>query len=78
MEVQEFRDTGHRMVDLLGDYFESIEDRPLFPDVEPQRLTELFDEPLPGRPATADDVLGELMALPKHECRLVAGPATKG
>jgi aromatic-L-amino-acid decarboxylase len=60
MDVQEFRDAGHRLVDALGEYLETIEDRPLFPDIEPRQLGELFAEPLPEAPAPADEVLAEL------------------
>ena len=30
MKAQEFREVGHRMVDLLSEYLEHIEERPLF------------------------------------------------
>ena len=46
MNSNEFRDLGHRVVDLLADYLEDIEQRPVFPDVEPSTLYRLFEEPL--------------------------------
>ncbi len=57
MDTDEFRRVGHRVIDQLAVYFDSIEDKPVFPDVEPERLEALFDEPLPRTPASADEVL---------------------
>lgn len=48
MNPGEFREVGHRVVDLLAGYLEHIEAKPVFPDVEPSTLTQLFAEPLPG------------------------------
>jgi len=48
MDPREFREIGHRVVDLLSDYFEHIEEKRVFPDVEPKFLASIFDEPLPG------------------------------
>ena len=50
MDAHEFREVGHRTVDLLSDYLEHIEERPLFADVEPAKLNNLFAEPLPQNP----------------------------
>ena len=54
MDAREFRQLGHHIVDLLSEYFEHIEEKPVFPDVEPQLLTELFAEPLPQAPSPAE------------------------
>src|SRR6201987_2951348 len=60
MDAREFREVGHRVVDLLSEYFEHIEEKPVFPDVEPQFLTSLFDEPLPQMSSPAENVLKEI------------------
>ncbi len=78
MDVQEFRDTGHRVVDLISEYLENIEGKPLFPDVEPDHLTGLFAEPLPGAPATADEVIGELSEKLLPHCTHVNHPGYFG
>jgi aromatic-L-amino-acid decarboxylase len=60
MEPKEFRKIGHQVVDMLAEYLEHIEERPVFPNVEPSTLAKLFAEPLPESPMPAEDVLKEL------------------
>lgn len=60
MNVSEFRETGHRVVDLIAGYLEDIENRPLFPDVAPKYLDKLFAEPLPQDQTPANDLIREL------------------
>ena len=57
MDTREFRDAGHRLVDVLADFLDTAEDRPLFPHVEPGALTRLFDEPLPQEPTSMEAVI---------------------
>ena len=45
------------MVDLLAEYLEHIEKKPVFPDVEPAMLTQLFAEPLPQDASSPESVL---------------------
>lgn len=47
MNYEEFRESGHRLVDLISDYLTNVQRRPLFPDVAPSQIHNLFDEPLP-------------------------------
>ena len=60
MHVDEFRALGHRIIDRLADHLETIEERPLFPSVEPRTLLELLDEPVPRGPMTGDGLMEEL------------------
>jgi glutamate/tyrosine decarboxylase-like PLP-dependent enzyme len=60
MDAKEFRELGHRVVDLLAEYLGKIEEKPVFPNVEPRILTELFAERLPQDPSPPDQVLREL------------------
>jgi aromatic-L-amino-acid decarboxylase len=60
MDPQEFRETGHYLVDLLADYLATIEQRPLFPRVEPRELHRMFDEALPRQGAPAEAVVREI------------------
>ena len=47
MDAKEFRDLSHKVVDLLADYLDQIEEKRVFPDVEPWTVNRLFTEPLP-------------------------------
>ena len=50
MQYDEFRQAGHYLVDYITNYLAEVENKPLFPDVEPDFLYELFDESIPDRP----------------------------
>jgi aromatic-L-amino-acid decarboxylase len=78
MDAQEFRQIGHQVVDLLSEYFEHIEEKPVFPDVEPQILTGLFDEPLPQVPSSAEKVLSEIEKNLLPYCTHVGHPGYMG
>ena len=78
MDAREFQQIGHEVVDLLADYFDHIEEKPVFPDVEPQMLTELFAEPLPQAPSPAAQVLAELEEKLLPYCTHVGHPGYMG
>ncbi len=59
-DSSEFRRVGHALVDQLASYFDSLGDRPVFPDVAPSKLERLFDEPCPRAGVPAEAVLSEL------------------
>ena len=78
MNPNEFREVGHRVVDLLSEYLEHIEQRRVFPDVEPRTLAELFAEPLPQDPCDADEVVSELEEKLLPYCTNVGHPGYMG
>jgi len=78
MDAREFQQIGHQVVDLLTEYFDHIEEKPVFPDVEPQLLTELFAEPLPQAPSPAEKVLAELEEKLLPFCTHVGHPGYMG
>ncbi len=78
MEPGEFREVGHRVVDLLAEYLEHIEEKPVFPNVEPSKLTQLFAEALPQDPSSSDKVLGELEEKLLPFCTHVGHPGYMG
>jgi hypothetical protein len=47
MDQHDFSDIGHRVIELLADYLEGIESRPVAPIAEPVELNKLFAESLP-------------------------------
>jgi aromatic-L-amino-acid/L-tryptophan decarboxylase len=60
IDSHEFRDFGHRVIELLADYFEGIESRPVAANAAPRALNKLFAESLPLNPTPADDLLLEI------------------
>ncbi|MEO6329819.1 MAG: hypothetical protein ABIO55_12850, partial [Ginsengibacter sp.] len=54
MEYNDFRQAGHYLIDYIADYLQKINDKPLFKEVSPSFLNELFEEPLPGNPQSLD------------------------
>ena len=78
MDVKEFRDVGHRVVDFLAEYLDHIEERRVFPEVEPQTLNELFAETLPQEPSSSESVLDELESKLLPYCTHVGHPGYMG
>lgn len=60
MDPQEFRRIGHAVIDQLATYFETLDHCPVSPDVDPQQVERLFDEPLPRHGVEPERVLAEL------------------
>ena len=59
MDTREFREAGHRMIDWIAEYLDSIEGRALFPKgADPAAIEKLFAEGLPQD----ETPLAELMA----------------
>ena len=78
MDGKEFRDLGHQVVDMLGEYFDHIEEKAVFPNVEPRTVNELFIEPLPQTPSAPDRVLSELESKLLPYCTHVGHPGYMG
>ena len=78
MDAREFQEIGHQVVDLLADYLDHIEEKPVFPRIDPQALNNLFDEPLPESPASADAVLAEIQTKLLPHCTHVGHPGYMG
>ncbi|HEX6333144.1 MAG TPA: aminotransferase class I/II-fold pyridoxal phosphate-dependent enzyme [Flavisolibacter sp.] len=60
MHYQDFRQSGHRLVDYIADYLEHVGERRLFPDAEPSFIYSLFDEPVPDTPEPMDELLRQI------------------
>jgi len=78
MDAKEFRDVGHRVVDLLAEYLDHIEQTRVFPNAEPRTTNQLFTEPLPQDPSSAEAVLNELETKLFPYCTNVGHPGYMG
>src|SRR6202047_1032169 len=78
MNPGEFREVGHRVVDMLSEYLEHIEEKPVFPNVEQSTLTQLFAEPLPRDSNSPEKVLQELEEKLLPYCTHVGHPGYMG
>jgi glutamate/tyrosine decarboxylase-like PLP-dependent enzyme len=47
LDSDEFRELGYRTVDLIANYYETVEDRPVYLQADPEDVVAAFDEPLP-------------------------------
>ena len=74
MEATEFRNVGHQVVDLLADYLASVDQKRITPDINPERVRALFDEPLPQHGVAAEDILKELQQKLLPNCVHVSHP----
>ncbi|XP_030014097.1 aromatic-L-amino-acid decarboxylase isoform X1 [Sphaeramia orbicularis] len=60
MDFEEFRRRGKEMVDYVADYLENIEQRPVYPDVQPGYLRTLVPTEAPEEPEKYEDVLKDV------------------
>ncbi len=58
--MSEIRDLLRRTAELAADYLESLDERPVFPRVEPEQLREALGGPLPDGPSAPETVVDEL------------------
>src|SRR5438552_5821425 len=78
MDANEFRDLGHEVVELLSNYLDHIEEKRVFPDVEPRTLHAFFSQSLPENPSPPQDVLAELEQKLLPYCTHVGHPGYMG
>src|SRR3954465_377385 len=56
MQYEDFRHAGYYLVDFIADYLQNVKNKPLFPNVEPAYLHELFNESLPAHSLPLQEV----------------------
>ncbi|XP_064648973.1 aromatic-L-amino-acid decarboxylase-like [Lineus longissimus] len=60
MDAEEFRKRGKEMVDYVADYLENIQERRVFPTVEPGYLHHLIPDHAPDTPDKWDEVMADV------------------
>lgn len=55
----QFRELGYRVVDMMVDYYNSVEERPVFPAVTSEEAAGAFEEPLPREGQDPHAILDE-------------------
>jgi glutamate/tyrosine decarboxylase-like PLP-dependent enzyme len=75
---EEFRQVGHRLIDTIANYLDTVEERPVFPDVAPEQLYELFDEAIPESGTDPQQLLQELDRKFFPYCSHVSHPGYMG
>jgi aromatic-L-amino-acid decarboxylase len=63
MEPEVFRAAGHRVVDLIADYLERVEDHAVLPPIEPGSLAPLFPAAAPEAGEPIDAILDDYVRL---------------
>ena len=63
MDPAAFRAAAHRVVDLMADYLATIEDRAVFPPIEPGSLRPRFPTAAPESPESIDAILDDYVRL---------------
>ncbi len=63
MEAAVFRSAAHAVVDLMADYLETVESRPVFPPIEPGSLRPLFPTSPPESPEPIEAILADYQRL---------------
>lgn len=56
MQYEEFREAGHYLVDYIAGYLKNIENKRLFPDINPSELYQLFEEAIPDQPKSLSEI----------------------
>ncbi len=63
MDAAAFRVAAHAVVDLMADYLEGVEGRPVFPAIEPGSLAPLFPVSAPEAPEPIEAILADYQRL---------------
>jgi aromatic-L-amino-acid decarboxylase len=63
MDPADFRAAAHAVVDVMADYLETVEARPVFPTIEPGSLRPLFPASPPEAPESIETILADYRRL---------------
>ncbi|XWS47052.1 hypothetical protein CRYUN_Cryun14cG0120200 [Craigia yunnanensis] len=62
MDAEQLRKYGHKMVDFIADYYQTIESFPVLSQVEPGYLRNLLPDSAPNQPDSFQDVLDDIQS----------------
>lgn len=57
LPIEEFRRLGYRTVDLVTEYYASLNEQSVYPSISPDAVVEAFDEPLPSERTAPDEII---------------------
>ena len=60
MNSNEFRRFGREMIDLVANYLDTIQERPVLPSVEPLYLEKLIPDTAPTNGESFDDIIADI------------------
>uniref|UniRef100_A0A665U8V9 Aromatic-L-amino-acid decarboxylase n=1 Tax=Echeneis naucrates TaxID=173247 RepID=A0A665U8V9_ECHNA len=60
MDAEEFRRRGKEMIDYVAEYLENVEQRPVYPDLEPGYLRSLIPSEAPLEPESYEDIMKDM------------------
>lgn len=60
LSLDEFRKHGHGLIDWIADYLETLESRPVTPEVEPGEIRAMLSASAPDGPESMDEILADL------------------
>ena len=60
MNSNEFRRFGREMIDLVANYLDTVQERPVFPSVEALYLEKLIPDTAPTNGESFDDIIADI------------------
>lgn len=63
MDIKEFRERGHQLVEWMGDYFENIENFPVKSQVQPGEVLAKLPSRPPAGPESFDRIFGDFLQI---------------
>ncbi len=60
MAPGEFKNSGHKVIDWIADYFDNLESNPVLPSVKPGDIKKQLPSAPPVHPEKMDDIIGDI------------------
>ncbi len=78
MQYREFREAGHYLIDYIADYLQNANEKPLFKEISPSFLNEVFNEEIPDNPKSLNAIQKMLEEKLIPYCTHVSHPGYMG